>query len=96
MASGSGGPYNEDFGAGALKGKGKSSLFEWWKMWLGHIELNINAQQVAAFVTNAVGIEPKHVHVLQCKRASSASSSGDDDEVGLNSAFVEFSTLGRL
>jgi hypothetical protein len=91
-----GGPYEfcgEDFVESKHKGK-DPSCYEWWKMWLGHIELWVTKEQLSEFIMHCTGTRPKHINLLKCNR--SASSSGENTDVGLNSAFVEFMTLGRL
>ena len=55
---------------------------------------------IGLVVMHTVGVKPQAVHLIECeasKRKGKGKGKGKDlPEIGLNSAFVEFSTLGRL
>ena len=75
---------------GGYKGGGKpAELFEKWKMFLGHISLGMQAEDVKAFLHFTLGYSPAHVHMK-------FTSNTDPNDIGLNSAFVEWQTPLRL
>ena len=99
----------EPSGGGKSGGKMMGKMYEWWKMWLGHLAWHVCATDIRNACWKLAGVWPAAVHLQQCQAArdyyaaSSSSSSkgkgqakGEGESVGLNSAFVEFKTPGRL
>ena len=80
------------------KGKNKDAMLEKWKMFLGHLALDVDKWTISRFVENAVGVRPWDVHMQLCQAAKAKGKGKQikDGMIGLNACFVEFQTLGRL
>ena len=82
----------------AWKGDKKGVFYEWWKVFVGHLGHWFTQSDLYEFSYNVLGFRPYAVHLMECEaaRSSRTSSSSSDLEIGLNSAFLEFETPGRL
>ena len=80
------------------KAAGKGKIFEKWKLFLGHLALDVDRWQIETFVTQAVGVKPFDIHMQYCDAAKRKGKGKQmfGTEVGLNACFIEFRTLGRL
>ena len=90
MEKGKGARKGMEKGKGARKGYAGKETTEWWKVFLGHIRLDVTKWQIEAYVTAVMGgVAPDAVPLMTCQNK-------DPSKVGLNSAFIEFQTPGRL
>ena len=91
--------YPRGGGKGGKKGEsGKvgGKFYEYWKMFLGHIHRHVEQHALRSFITFSTGMEPVAVHMSPCRPRVAVDRDGNEVEVGLNSAFVEFATPRRM